>query len=39
VKGNSHIELTMGHDVQQICFDVKNLIEYARTHRNGHGKK
>jgi len=33
VKGNSHIELTMGHDIRQICFDVKNLIEYARTHR------
>jgi pimeloyl-ACP methyl ester carboxylesterase len=30
VKGNSHVELTMGHDVRQICFDVKNLIEYAR---------
>jgi pimeloyl-ACP methyl ester carboxylesterase len=33
VKGNSHIELTMGHDIRQICYDVKNLIEYARTHR------
>jgi pimeloyl-ACP methyl ester carboxylesterase len=30
VKGNSHLELTMGRDVRQICFDVKNLIEFAR---------
>jgi hypothetical protein len=36
VKGNSHIELTMGHDIRQICYDVKNLVEYARTHRT-HG--
>ena len=34
VKGNSHIELTMGHDIRQICYDVKNLVEYAATHRN-----
>ena len=34
VKGNSHIELTMGHDIRQICYDIKNLIEYARSHRN-----
>lgn len=33
VKGNSHIELTMGHDIRQICYDVKNLVEYARVHR------
>lgn len=33
VKGNSHLELTMGHDIRQICYDIKNLIEYARTHR------
>lgn len=33
VKGNSHIELTMGHDIRQICYDIKNLIEYARSHR------
>ena len=25
VKGNSHIELTMGHDIRQICYDIKNL--------------
>ena len=36
VKGNSHIELTMGHDIRQIAYDVKNLIDYARKHR---GKK
>src|SRR5215831_18994413 len=34
VKGNSHIELTMGHDIRQICYDIKNLVEYARTHRD-----
>ena len=33
VKGNSHIELTMGHDIRQICYDIKNLLEYAITHR------
>lgn len=33
VKGNSHLELTMGHDIRQICYDIKNLIEYAKTHR------
>ncbi len=33
VKGNSHIELTMGHDARQICYDIKNLVEYAKTHR------
>lgn len=33
VKGNSHVELTMGHDIRQICYDIKNLIEYAKTHR------
>ncbi len=30
VKGNSHLELTMGRDVRQISFDVKNLVEFAR---------
>ena len=34
VKGNSHIELTMGHDIRQICYDIKNLVEYARQHRH-----
>ncbi len=33
VKGNSHVELTMGHDIRQICYDIKNLVEFARTHR------
>jgi pimeloyl-ACP methyl ester carboxylesterase len=33
VKGNSHVELTMGHDIRQVCYDIKNLIEYARSHR------
>jgi pimeloyl-ACP methyl ester carboxylesterase len=32
VRGNSHIELTMGHDIRQICFDIKNLIEFAHAH-------
>ena len=34
VKGNSHLELTMGHDIRQIAYDIKNLVEYARTHRS-----
>jgi pimeloyl-ACP methyl ester carboxylesterase len=34
VKGNSHVELTMGHDIRQICYDIKNLMEYALTHRH-----
>ncbi|WP_373046362.1 alpha/beta hydrolase [Vulgatibacter sp.] len=33
VKGNSHVELTMGHDARQICYDIKNLIDYAAMHR------
>ncbi len=33
MKGNSHIELTMGHDIRQICYDIKNLVEYAKKHR------
>lgn len=33
VKGNSHLELTMGHDIRQICYDIKNLIDYAAKHR------
>lgn len=32
VRGNSHMELTMGHDIRQICYDIKNLMEYAITH-------
>jgi pimeloyl-ACP methyl ester carboxylesterase len=34
VKGNSHLELTMGHDIRQICYDIKNLISYAQQHRS-----
>ena len=33
VKGNSHLELTMGHDIRQICYDIKNLIDFAVQHR------
>jgi pimeloyl-ACP methyl ester carboxylesterase len=29
VKENSHLELTMGTDIHQICEDVKALVEYA----------
>ena len=29
VKDNSHLELTMGEDIHQICEDVRNLVEYA----------
>ncbi len=32
VRGNSHIELTMGTDINQISFDIKNLMEYAIRH-------
>ncbi len=34
VKGNSHVELTMGHDIRQICYDIKNLVEYSVTHED-----
>ncbi len=35
VRGNSHIELTMGLDINQISFDIKNLMEYAiRNEKN-----
>jgi pimeloyl-ACP methyl ester carboxylesterase len=34
VRGNSHMELTMGHDIRQICYDIKNLMEYAITHKD-----
>lgn len=34
VKGNSHLELTMGHDIRQICYDIKNLIQFAIEHRS-----
>jgi pimeloyl-ACP methyl ester carboxylesterase len=29
VKDNSHLELTMGYDISQICEDVRDLVEYA----------
>ncbi|HEY6911240.1 MAG TPA: alpha/beta fold hydrolase [Myxococcales bacterium] len=29
VKENSHLELTMGTDIHQICDDMKDLVEYA----------
>ena len=29
VKDNSHLELTMGYDLSQICEDVRDLVEYA----------
>jgi hypothetical protein len=33
VKENSHLELTMGTDIHQICEEVKDLVEYAvRAH-------
>jgi pimeloyl-ACP methyl ester carboxylesterase len=32
VRGNSHLELTMGNDIRQICYDVKNLMRYALDH-------
>ena len=33
VKENSHLELTMGSDIHQICGDVKDLVEYAMRRR------
>lgn len=32
VRGNSHLDLTMGYDIRQICYDVKNLMTYALDH-------
>ncbi|MFQ5513148.1 MAG: alpha/beta hydrolase [Myxococcota bacterium] len=32
VRGNSHMDLTMGLDIRQICYDVKNLMTYALDH-------
>jgi pimeloyl-ACP methyl ester carboxylesterase len=42
VRGNSHLDLTMGHDIRQICYDVKNLMTYALDHqspRNGSSRR
>ncbi len=35
VRGNSHLDLTMGHDIRQICYDVKNLMSWALDHQGG----
>jgi pimeloyl-ACP methyl ester carboxylesterase len=35
VRGNSHLDLTMGYDIRQICYDVKNLMSYALDHEAG----
>ena len=35
VRGNSHLDLTMGYDIRQICYDVKNLMTYALDHEIG----
>src|SRR5205085_9433715 len=29
IKENSHLELTMGSDIRQICADVRDLVEFA----------
>jgi hypothetical protein len=29
VSQNHHLELTMGHDIHEICEDVRDLVEYA----------
>lgn len=34
VRGNSHLEITMGIDVRQICYDIKNLMEFGIAHEN-----
>lgn len=34
VRGNSHIEITMGDDIRQICYDIKNLMEFAINHQD-----
>ena len=36
VRGNSHLDLTMGYDIRQICYDVKNLMSYALDHQHGN---
>jgi pimeloyl-ACP methyl ester carboxylesterase len=32
VRGNSHLDLTMGCDIRQVCYDVQNLMTYALHH-------
>lgn len=34
VRGNSHIEITMGDDIRQIAYDIKNLMEFAINHQD-----
>ncbi len=34
VRGNSHLDLTMGYDIRQICYDIKNLMTYALDHQD-----
>ncbi len=34
VRGSSHLDLTMGYDIRQICYDVKNLMTYALNHQS-----
>ena len=33
VRGNSHLDITMGLDIRQICYDLKNMMEYAINHQ------
>ncbi|GAC1608176.1 MAG: hypothetical protein NVS4B10_23400 [Myxococcales bacterium] len=33
VKDNSHLELTMGYDVRQVCADIRDLVQYAMGRR------
>jgi pimeloyl-ACP methyl ester carboxylesterase len=39
VRGNSHLDLTMGHDIRQICYDVKNLMTYALDHQTPRARR
>ncbi len=36
VRGNSHLDLTMGYDIRQIAYDVKNLMSWALDHESGN---
>ena len=33
VRGNSHVEITMGYDIRQVSYDLKNLVDYALQHQ------
>jgi pimeloyl-ACP methyl ester carboxylesterase len=37
VKDNSHLELTMGYDVRQVCADIRDLVEHTMG-RPSHGR-